>query len=290
MVNLRRILLAGAALLCAPGLFAAESLPLPASVTLESGTIRLRLDGSKFGNLSRISRQGRQLGVDRPESQYGTVVKLRGEKGFVGSGHRETGHTEQVESCRLTVDGREVDFLQATEVKGEVIEFTKVSRLRNFKLIYTLRLAGDIIDERAEISSETAVRLERMYHFMHPWRTAFTDLHVDGGDGESAAFRFRSDNRFPIRAWHPVAAFYNRDNGDGVVTVYTPGEGASARPERFVWDRKNYRKDYFVDYTDALFPAGHRAAYRAVTGFFTQPDPAVWIETARRLAAELKEK
>ena len=63
-------------------------------------------------------------------------------------------------------------------------------------------------------------------------------------------------------------AMYDPGSGDALLTKVELVEGASAAPKRYIWDRRVYRKDYVVDYLKTVFPAGHKAVYRASTVFF----------------------
>ena len=58
-------------------------------------------------------------------------------------------------------------------------------------------------------------------------------------------------------------------------------------PQRYLWDRKTYRKDYLCDYYRSTFPGGTVVVWEAVTGFFLQPDPEQWIGEAETLMKKL---
>lgn len=262
---------------------------LPQSVTLESGNLKVRLDSRKFCFMNRIEWNNKIFCVDNSGSHYGTVFNIVGAKGFVGSGHIETGHKEQVESLTIMVDGKPVDYLKADAFKGEKIQVVKISQMRDFLVKYELTLADNQIAERSEITSNSDVELNKMYHFMHPWSTAFTDLFYRKANGGEETFEFRTDDKFPLREDAPTVAWYNRKTGDGVVTVVFPGEGQKNRI-RLVWDTKRYRKDYIVDFRNSTFPKGHKAVYAVKTAFFSQPDAEKWIADAKAIAIQLENK
>ena len=269
-----------------PGVLAAVE--LPRTVTLESGTLKVRLDSRKFCFMNRIEWKGELICVDNPGSHYGTVFNIAGARGFVGSGHTETGYKEEVQSLKILIDGKPVDYLKENTFRGQKIRLNKISKMRDFLVSYELTLANDQIHERVEVTSSADVKLNKMYHFMHPWSTAFTDLYYRRANGAEVFFEFKTDNKFPLREDAPVAAWYNRKDGRGVVTLVFPGEGQKRRI-RYVWDTKRYRKDYIVDFVNSTFPKGHKAVYSVKTAFFQQPDSSRWVNDARTLAGQLKE-
>ena len=208
---------------------------LPQSVTLESGTLKVRLDSRKYCFMNRIEWKNRLVCIDHPGAHYGTVFNIAGTQGFVGSGHTETGYKEEVQSLKILIDGKSVDYLKENTFKGRDIRVNKISKVRDFLVTYELTLANDQIYERVEVTSSADVKLNMMYHFMHPWSTAFTDLYYRRANGTEKTFEFKTDNNFPLYEDAPVAAWYNRNTGEGVVTLVFPGKGQKQRV-RYIWD------------------------------------------------------
>jgi len=265
---------------------AVRLLAAPQSIQLESGDLKIRLDSAKAWTISGIVFQGYPVGVDTV-TNYGTVVNIAGTNGFVGSGHKETGFKEEVESLKLFVDGVEADLTKTDSFKGKNIRIEKLSRLRDFTLKSEIVIAGNRIHESAEITSATEVKLANMYHFMHSWTPEFKELFVAEPGGEEKTYIFKGDDKWPVYRPVPAAAWFNPDVGIGVATLVLPGSGQHA-PLRFVWDRTVYRKDYVVDFTNAVFPAGRKASYAVATGFFRKPQGGTWIEAAKNTWKALK--
>ena len=80
----------------------------PQSITLESGSVRIRLDAKKRWNVNRIEWKNQQLGVDTPGAHYGIVYKPAGARYPIGTGHDESGFGEEVISLKIFADGKEL--------------------------------------------------------------------------------------------------------------------------------------------------------------------------------------
>lgn len=261
-----------------------------ASATLKSGSLTVRLDGRKFDNMNRIEYKGKLFCIDNAGAHYGATAMFQGEKGFVGSGHTETGVTEKILSLALEVDGKPKELKNGETYTGKRIVFRKSSMLKDLKLDYELVLAGDILEESAAASAEKDVPIRFLYFFMHPWSTDFTDLYARNANGKKYQIRFNSGNQFPIRDKVRHAAWYNKTTGDGVVSVSSAKNEGQKDVLRFVWDRPQYRKDYLVDYMNSTFRAGTTARYGMKTMFFEKISPEKWQEHAEDLMKQMEKK
>ena len=146
----------------------------------------------------------------------------------------------------------------------------------------------DMIYEVAEISAEKPVKINFLYFFMHPWSTRFDKFHAVGNDGSKLDLTFKSDGSFPNRKFVPSASWYDTESGLGVATVIKNIKGQK-KPQRFLWDRTNYRKDYLCDYAYSTLKPGTVVVYEAKTGFFQQNKSAEWIAAADELFKKLSE-
>lgn len=248
-------------------------LGLPASITLTNGKVLLRLDSLKFWNINRIdvleNGKTRNFGVDDTGSHYGMVFRPQGSPHFIGSGHCESGKSEQVTSLCLWVDGKKVTPGKET-ICGKKIKLEKVSDIGPLQVKYSFELNDNRLDEEISVTSKEAVKCHSMYFFMHPWSTRFKEMYALRPDGNKINLQFKSDNGHPagMGTFYKSVALYDPDSGDALLTEVELVEGASATIKRYMWDRRVYRKDYTVDYLKTVFPAGHRAVYRARTVFF----------------------
>lgn len=269
-------------------LTAAADIQAPKSITLQSGDVMIRLDKNKCFTINRIEFQNRQLGVDSLGAQYGTVFNIASLKGPVGSGHQETGNREHVKSLKINVDGKPADFLKANKFTGKNIRVEKVSTFCDFTAKSTITLAGRTLIETVESTCSKTTKLSHLYHFMHPWKTTFTEMFYTETDGKEKRYTFKSDNKFTFYRFVPAIALYNPASGDAVVTVTARDKNAGQHSlYRLVWDRKAYRKDYIADFFKKDYPAGRKAYYSVTTRFFNQKDPAAWINDAKAVIKEL---
>ena len=259
---------------------------LPQSIMLESGAVRVRLDGRKRWNMNRIEWRGMLLCLDAHGAHYGMTYRPFGSKHFVGSGHTESGIGEKVLDIHFFVDGKEVK--PGKEIlSGKRVGMKKTSQVLDLKVTYSFEIKDDIISEETIISAEKDVKVHQIYCFMHPWTIRFTDYHAVFADGKKLDAKFISDEKHRNRKFVPAASWYDRKSGAGVSTVIGKPE-FSRNLERLVWDRKCYRKDYLLIVRNETFPGGKTASYRAKTGFFMQKDPAKWVTDAEKLCQKLK--
>lgn len=260
----------------------------PQSITLESGSVRIRLDAKKRWNVNRIEWKNQQLGVDTPGAHYGIVYKPAGARYPIGTGHDESGFGEEVISLKIFADGKEVTPKEKQIISGNKIRIEKVSRIADFSARSSTVIENGILRETAEVSAEKDVNLDHIYFIMHPWSTRFDKFHAVFANGKKLDVTFKSDNSFPNRKFVPSAAWYETATGLGAVTFIRNIEGRKS-PMRFLWDRKNYRKDYLCDYYRSTFPAGKKVIYEAVTGFFRQPDAEKWTAEAESMMENLSQ-
>ena len=92
----------------APAVHAAEQmarLNLPAAITLNNDKIELKLDSLKFWNINRIdtidNEKKQNFGIETPSSHYGLVYREQGSPFFIGSGHCESGKSEQLAALTM---------------------------------------------------------------------------------------------------------------------------------------------------------------------------------------------
>ncbi|MBR4664301.1 MAG: hypothetical protein IKO93_10545 [Lentisphaeria bacterium] len=260
---------------------------IPQSITLESGNIRIRLDGRKCWNMNRIEWNNHLLGVDEKGAHYGIAYQPQDSRFFIGSGHGESGETEKLISLEIFADGEKNVPAENVIVKGSKIRTDKVSAITDLLVKTRIVIENDVIFETAEISAVKPVKINYLYFFMHPWTTRFDKFHAVFANGKKLDVTFRSDNRFPNRIFVPSAAWYDTRSGFGAATVIRNLKGKKA-PRRFLWDRTNYRKDYLCDFAHSILEPGTVVVYECRTGFSKQPDNSKWTADAEKLFGKLE--
>ena len=255
---------------------------IPQSVTLESGDLKIRLDGRKRWNMNRIEYKNELLCIDSSHAHYGMTCRPVDFKYAVGSGHEETGFGEKVVSVRFFVDGKEVFPQENIPLCGKKIKVEKVSKILDINVVYDIFIENNIISEFIEIEAEKDMKLHHLYFFMHPWSPRFADLYLKYANGSSKNISFKSDHKFVNRKFAPFCAWYDSKSGYGAATSFRNVKG-SKKLMRFIWDRPQYRKDYLCDFAMTILPAKHVVSYKAKTAFFRQKDNKNWISDAETI-------
>ncbi len=259
----------------------------PQSVVMESGNLKVRLDGRKFWNINRIVWEEQVVGVDQSGAHYGVAYQPGGSKFFIGSGHDESGKSEKLNAIRFFIDDGQEMPVKSSVIRAAVVGMEKESQIADFNVKYRFFIDHNILHERVEISAKNDVKVNFLYPFMHPWSTRFTDYYGIGENGSTVSLKFKSDGSFPNRNYLDCGVWYDEKSGIGVASLITPESGEKSL-SRFLWDRQNYRKDYLCDYSHAVFPAGHTAIYTSHTAFFRQPDKTKWRQDAIAILNDLK--
>ena len=262
---------------------------IPQSIMLESGNVRIRLDGKKRWNVNRIEWKKQLMGVDFAGAHYGVVYRPVTSKHPIGTGHDESGIGEKLLSLKIYADHSEVVPENGKIIKGNVIRVERTSQIADIATKTCLIIENDMIRETAEVTAEKDLKLDHIYIFMHPWSNRFDKFHAIRANGDKIDVSFKSDNSFPNRKFVPSAAWYDTKTGFGAVTFIRNIEGKKS-PMRYLWDRRIYRKDYLCDYYHSTFPAGKKVVYEAVTGFFRQQENDKWITDAELLLKKIQEE
>ncbi len=260
----------------------ALSAEIPQSIMLDSGDLKVRLDGRKRWNMNRIEYLGELLCVDNPNAHYGMTCRPADFKYAVGSGHEESGYGEKVVSLKIYCDSKEIVPQKNTPVRGKKIKVEKVSKILDLDVKYDILIEKNVISEFIEVTAKKDMKLHHLYFFMHPWSPRFTDLYFNG-----KSISFKGDHKFVNRKFVPLCALYDRKTGHGAVTSFRNTRGGK-KLMRFIWDRPQYRKDYLCDFFMADYPAGHTAVYEGKTAFFRQNDSKKWISDAEEIFKKIK--
>lgn len=240
---------------------------LPKFIEAACGKVKIKLDHRKFWNINRIEYEGEMFGVDNTGSHYGFVHCIRGIKGFIGSGHKETGVAEKVDSIRFVIDGQTVEASAKMSAKKSFF-MEKVSTIGTLKVTYTIALEDNVLFERTEVLFTKDLDIQHVYCSMHPWSTAFTKYYGLRPDGTFLSIDLVANNKVPTSQYMPKIALFNPKTGGAVATSlnFEHGKGKDAR--RMLWDRPYYRKDYIILENFNPVAAGHQASVSVKTVFF----------------------
>jgi len=255
------------ALLSFSVLFAVD---LPRSISAKCGNVELRFDARKFWNINSIIYKGEHMTTDFTGSHYGMTYTVPGLKGFIGSGHTETGVSEVVKSLRFVIDGKETVPAEKLP-EGKTLHMEKHSIIGNFDVIYTLIVKDDVIKEITRIKVLKTTTLSVIYCFMHPWVTDFDPFYAFGGKEPEIRQNMDSKDRWYMgHKNYPVIALFNSKTGSAVaseVWFNTPND-PSFHTGRILRDCSVYRKDYFVPFCNTTLVKGFKAEVAAETRFF----------------------
>ena len=211
--------------------------------------------------MNRIEYKNELVCVDNSNAHYGMTCRPIDLKYAVGSGHEETGFGEEVLSVRIFADGKEVIPQKNIPIKSKKIQVEKVSKILAIKVKYIITIENDIIKEFIEGAASKDMQLHHLYFFMHPWSPRFTELHI-----QNKEINFVSNDKFVNRKFAEKAIFYDKISNIQAATSFRKIKG-NKKLQRFIWDRKQYRKDYLCDYFMATLPANHVISYEAETVF-----------------------
>lgn len=258
-------------------------------ITVRCGEITLLFRQASQWTPGRIDFRGAPMTTER--SAYGTVFSFP-EVGFIGTGHLEN-EPEPLESVAFFLDDKKAENPEAELEATSHFRFERVSRVRDFHLHGVIEIKNDRLYETATVSTNNAVPLKLVYHFMHAWRPTVS-AYLAGRDGDAPNDLLRGE----LRDGDDVARkFYINDRVDWIA-VYEPESGQFAvsrileLPEEgkhvsMIWNVPGtYRKYYLKCFNNETVPAGFEGTWRMVTGFGAS-DAVSWEASARQLAATL---
>jgi len=244
--------------------YAAE---LPKFIEVSCGKVKIKLDHRKFWNINRVEYEGEMFGVDNTGSHYGFVHCIKGIKGFIGSGHKETGVAEKVDSIRFVIDGQACEAAPKMNAKKSFF-MEKVSTIGTIKVTYSIALEDDTLFERTNLYFTKASDIQHVYCSMHPWSTEFTKYYGLRPDGTFLSIDLVANNKVPASEYMPKISLFNPKTGGALATALYFEHGKGKDACRMLWDRPYYRKDYIILENFNPVPAGHHAGMSVKTVFF----------------------
>ena len=258
-------------------------------ITVTCGKVTLLLRRASQWTPGRIDFRGQPMTTER--SAYGTVFSFPG-IGFIGTGHLEN-EPEDLQSVEFRIDGSLLEVPDA-ELAGDTFRFERESRIRAFRLHNVIELKDDRLHEITTVSTDEAVPLKLVYHFMHAW-VPTASAFLAGRDEAPGEFLSGEllDTEEEARKFHieaPVdwVALYDPASGQFAVSRLLSAPEA-ARPFSRIWNVPGtYRKYYLQNFSNDTVPAGFEGTWSMVTAFGVAPERD-WEAGAIELAGKLRE-
>jgi hypothetical protein len=221
-------------------------------ITLESGDLALHILPARAWTYDEIRYKGNSL--TNPGSHSGLVFNLGAGK-FVGSGHTEGGR-EQVQTVKLTVDGKAVDHANGGTVKGDVVELVKESDLAGTHLKSVLRLKNGTLECEQDVKVNEEIMLDQIYAFMFQWNTQTTHWMakttketIREGDFTSA------DKKWELLDHVQWTSIYNPGQKVTALTIYPANSQQGEGIHHGYWNVHNtYHKQYYQPVSKRALP------------------------------------
>ena len=250
-------------------------------VTVSVGDYRIEFRDPGAWTFGKIWYGDTQIGLD---NGWSGLVLRRPKGGFVGTGHTEGGR-EEIESARLTVDGKEVALEAGGTHRGKHARLEKVSRIDNLKLEAVYEITPGGIAETHRIEAVRDQPVVTVYAFMHPWTATTKEWMAEGAGGKIITGPLESKKRVPgARLWEIVkdvrwTAVYDPTAKLSVILCYpTLYKGKGVRTG--IWDLRHYHKQYYQPYANETITKGTKRTFRCRV-WCVRAEPDAWQEAAR---------
>ena len=226
------------------GAMLAGAAEMPAEFKVASGQIEVRMHGKSYWNIAGIWYNGKE--VCRAKGAISGTTLNFNRKGWCGSGHRDSGVAEIIETVSFKVDGKEWTPVAGT-VKAQRFEMVKRSKLYSAIVEYRLCISGNNIIEYNQVELTETVGNATIYHAMHPWVKQFTDYIYRDRKGAAENGKFSDKKRSSEFKKRPdfYAAFAPQFKCAWITVITKPANFATA--DAFdITNRLSDRKLYYV--------------------------------------------
>lgn len=263
--------------------FAAE---LPAEFKVSSGPIAVRLTKSSFWNIAGIWYNGKE--VCRAKGAISGTTLNFNRRGWCGSGHKDSGVSEIIETVSFKVDGKEWTPAAGT-VKVKRFEMFKRSKLYSAILEYRLCISNNNIIEYNKVKLSETVSSATIYHAMHPWAKQFTDFIYQGRRGEKESGKFSDKKRSSSYKRRPdfFAAFSPQWKCAWITLIPVPANFGTF-DEFDLTNRIVDRKLYYVPVRGGKISKGRETASIVATAIYPVDELAQFPEKTAAAKAELQ--
>lgn len=254
--------------------------------TLKVPPYAIEITGKYKFCIQKILYKNYVIGNDK--GFYGTILANAKNK-FIGSGHKEGG-TERVQSFKIQLDGKQIDFKAGIVLDGSKIEYQKVSIQDNLKVYVNLTLTKDgiRIDKRFEALDKQ--NIYSFYIFQFCWSSKTKEWLIGRPDGTFAEGSFKSDKSWHLRRereilWYSLFAPEAQKGILGYFISYYPQQG-----HYMLWDKPVYHKFYYSAALPKVVSSGMKSRKYSmfIKGF--EAKSVNWEKTAKTLAATLEKQ
>ena len=236
--------------------FAITAEAAPKLLKVYAGNLRVNFDPARECSPIDVYWNERPMitGIFGPYLSYSEPAP-----GFVGAGRKFKEFKETLESFTVKIDGKPVDWKTAPKLAGESAECERVTQMRDFKVVYVIRLEGDKMTEEVTFTPSAEVTLMNMYH-AHPWNKRFAEYVTVNQKDVKTAGKVTHAKKIVFNG-HSVAMAFCDPAGEEAAVIR--GERSDkAVPTRFVQDNWNAPTECLLVSGTRTIPANTALSYK----------------------------
>ncbi|QDT87311.1 hypothetical protein [Gimesia chilikensis] len=253
-------------------------------LTLETDNYTIPMDAASGWTIEKMFYKGYEFSLNN--GHYGTVLRPKGEQWW-GTGHKEGGR-EVVHKLQLIVDGKEVPITKTGEtIKGQRIEFIKVSTIWKFKVRAETTITNSEVFERTQLEALADCELDLLYYFMHcfppsstKWMARFPDGTIETGPLSHSKKMAVSQDTSWVAQFNPAEQLS--------VLCYTPRVITGNKSASMIWDLDRYHKYYLRHNDGQAFKQGEKLDFTVIVKAI--PDESGDWKATQQAAEELMKK
>ena len=199
----------------------------------------------------------------------GLVADIKGGNLFIGSGHSEGGR-EEVLSYKLLIDGKAAAIpYDGRTIECSQAETIKESYLDDLKLKSKVIISADSIREIHDLSAEKAMKVGRLYGFLHCWTNKSTKWISKQRNGKIKQGNFVNSGGFHLLGDVQWAAEFVPHANAVIFTEFPASLPAGEGRKHCYWDIKNYHKQYYQAMSKKKLRKGDEFHYEMTSKFFS---------------------
>jgi hypothetical protein len=255
-------------------------------ITLKVAPYAIEITGKHKFCIQRILYKGYAIGKD--SGYYGTIL-ANGKAKFIGAGHNEGGE-EKVQSFKVLVDGKPVEFKKDAVLSGSKIEYHKVSIQDNLKVYVNLSLTKDGIRIDKNFEALDKQNIYSFYIFQYCWSNKTEAWLIGRPNGTFGEGVFKSN-----KGWHLLRerellwySLFDPQAAKGILGYfisYHPRQG-----RYMLWDKTVYHKFYYWANLPKIVPKGMKSRKYSMLLKGFEAQPANWKKDVKALAVKLEKQ
>jgi len=229
-------------------------------LTLETDSYTIPMDAASGWTIEKMFYKGYEFSLNN--GHYGTVLRPKGEQWW-GTGHKEGGR-EVVHKLQLIVDGKEVPITKTGEsIKGQRIEFIKVSTIWKFKVRAETTITNSEVFERTQLEALADCELDLLYYFMHCFPPTSTKWMARLPDGTIETGPLSHSKKMAVSQDTSWVAQFNPAEQLSVL-CYTPRVITGNKSASMIWDLDRYHKYYLRHNDGQAFKQGDKLDFTVI--------------------------